>query len=414
MMFICTIGFSQSGAPTLDINWEMIPTPGASALSFAEKDGRMWIANGRLYFSDDEGLNWQEHPDLLGNNDLSYRQVFATDNGITVLQRSNSGSSTLFSDDNGNTFNPGGLGFGVTTEPDGSGGSGPYGFFQKSVNEIIGIKYQTDELLGENYLVVGSLDSSQVTEEYFHASSGYVNNHEFSQDEKYFSIHNDTIAALSYNEWTTDNKYKLELSHELDTTFTMELIPPNDFSFNFNKADRFWYQSGKVYLYHQDSFLLVTANLGIDWEVIPSPTGDFVHHRNVQFTERGIHWNMTSGLWVTPYDDYSNSEFIFDFKTINTNTYHSGDYNLYSAGDGIFLQSSTIQEPELRDNGIQGSIQSFNAFGQVWWVRANNVLFRSTDEGVTWQRETSPIAMSETFFLEVFADFGDLLYAFLF
>ena len=75
-------------------------------------------------------------------------------------------------------------------------------------------------------------------------------------------------------------------------------------------------------------------------------------------------------------------------------------------------RSSTISEPDLRNNGILGEISFFNVYGQVWWVRANDVLFRSTDEGITWERETSPIVLTDFFNLKVFADFEDLLYAY--
>jgi len=382
MMFTFSFGFSQLGAPDLDIDWEYIPTPGASATGFAEKDGRMWVTNGQLYFSDDEGVTWQEHPELSGDSSLSFQNVFATENGITVVVKSNLGSSILFSNDNGVTFDFGGLGFGVTTEPDGSGYSGPYGFFRKSANEIIGIEYQTDELLGENYL---------------------------SNDKHYFSIHHDTIADLIHEEYTT-GKYKLALSQGLDTTFTIDVLPPDSFAMNF--SHQFWYDAGKIYLLHPDSFVVVSSDLGISWTVLFSPEGNRVDRKQISFTERGILWNLASGLWISRYEDLGNPEFIYDFNSKNTNSYHSGDYNLYSAGDGIYLQSSTILEPDLRNNGILGEITFFNVFGQVWWVRANDVLFRSTDEGITWERETSPFVLTDLFNLKVFADFENLLYAY--
>ncbi len=409
-IFVCTTGFGQSEAPILDIDWEPVSTPGASASGFAEKDGRMWITNDRLYFSDDEGLNWQEHPELSGDSNLEYLDVFATDNRITVVVRSNSGIGTLFSNDNGVTFNPTGLDFSLTSEPDGSGYGGALGFYQKSTAEIIGIGYQTDELLGENYLVFGSLDSTEMPRAYPHASSGLLNDDEATGDKHYFSISKDTIADLIHADNWTNQELKLALTHGTDTTFTVDIISPDNFNIGNTFDERFWYQAGKVYLYHQDSFLVVSSNLGANWELIPSPDGNPVSYRQIQFTERGIYWSLDAGLWITRYEDLENPEFIFDFNASSVQTFHSGDYTLYSAGANVYLQSPEISEPEIRDRGIAGAINYLSAFGQVLWVRAYGVLFKSADEGLTWEREISPFVVNNFFSSKVFADFGELLY----
>ena len=383
-------------APLLETEWEEISIPGASARSFVERDGRMWIANNRLYYSDDEGVNWQQHPDFPPTGDTSHWNVYATSERIMIVQKTNSGFNSLFSEDNGNTF--------ISVE------GGTHTLYQKSANELVGFHNYSDELLGESYLVFRTLDAGETWEEYTLASSGVYNGEEITTDKHYFSISNDTIADLTrHEEWDTVY-YELALSQELDTTFTVNLIPPD--SFGMNVYYQFWYDSGKVYLSHPDSFVVVSSDLGVNWSVLPSPEGDRVHIRHIRFNEHGIYWNLESGLWVTNYEDLANPEFIFDPGSTFTNSFHSGNFNLYSTGTNVYLQSPTIPIPELRENGIAGKVTFFNSFGQVWWVKAGGVLFRSIDEGLNWERELSPIVNAPFSNLKVFEDFENILYVY--
>ncbi len=404
IFFIFTVGFSQVNSPVLDIDWELIPTPGGSALSFAEKDGRMWIANGRLYFSDDEGLNWQEHSDLSEGN-VSYQKVYATDIGIVVISRGESSTSLFFSNDNGATFTVGG-GYSSTTDPNGPGGSSGW-FDRKSENEIIGIYYETDELLGENYSVIGSSDHGETWQSYPHLTVGYTNGLEMTLDEHNFYMANDTIVDL-IEIWNTQG-YKITLTQSVDTTFTFDFTMPENIS---SFPIRYWYHLGKTYMYHQDSFLVASSNFGETWQVVPSPDGSLIDRRSFQFTDAGIYWHLTDGLWVTRYDDWENPEFVFETNSTSVNTIPSENYNCYSIDAGVYLQSPTFPEPELRENGILGSITSFDVFGQVWWITSKGILLRSTDEGITWERESSLIAMNESSHLAVFEDFENVLYAY--
>ncbi len=400
-----SVVFSQGNAPILDVDWELVPTPGGTALSFAEKDGRMWIANGRLYFSDDEGLNWQEHPEL-SEGGVSYRKVYATDIGIAVISRETSSTSLFLSEDNGETFTLGGS-YGSTTDPNGPGGSSGW-FDRKSKNEIVGIFYETDELLGENYLVSG-LNHGETWQSYPQLTVGYTNGLEMTLDEHNFYMGNDTIVDII--ELWDNPGYKITLTHSVDTTFTFDFTMPDSIN-NTVSLSSFRYQLGKVYMYHQDSFLVASSNFGETWEVVPSPDGSRVGRRNVQFTDVGIYWNLANGLWVTRYDDWANPEFVFDFNSTTVSSFPSGSYTCYSTDNGIFLQSPSLPEPELRENGILGSITFFDAYGQMWWIKSKGVLLRSADEGITWERESSSIAMNESSNLTVFEDFENILYAY--
>ncbi len=396
MVLVYGIGLTQPSGPLLETEWEEITTPGASARGFAEKDGRMWIANDRLYYSDDEGLTWREHPDFPNNSDTSQWNVYATADRIMVVERTNAGFNSLYSEDNGDTFTP--------------GGGASYSLYQKSANELIRFRNYSNDLLGESYLVSRTLNTGETWEQYTHASSGFYNDQEITNDAHYFSISNDTIADLIYHqEWDT-TYYKLALSQDLDTTFTFDLIAPDSFGMNF--FYQFWYDSGKVYLSHPDSFVVVSSDLGVNWNVLLGPEGNKVSIRQIRFSERGIYWNLESGLWISNYEDLENPEFIFTPNSNFVNSFHSGDFNLYSTRENVYLQSPTMPNPELRENGIAGKVSSFHAFGKVLWVRAGSILFRSIDEGLTWERELSPFIgyQNQTSNFTIFADFGNLLY----
>lgn len=397
IVFVYVNGLTQSpSGPILETEWEEITTPGASARGFAEKDGRMWIANDRLYFSDDEGMTWQEHPGFPHTSDTSHWNVYATADRIMIIERTNAGFSSLYSEDNGDTFTP--------------GGGASYSLYQKSANELVGFYNYSNDLLGESYLVFRTLNAGETWEDYTHASSGFYNDQEITNDDHYFSISNDTIADLIYHEEWDTAYYKLALSQDLDTTFTFDLIAPD--SFGMNSIYQFWYDSGKVYLSHPDSFVVVSSDLGVNWSVLLGPEGNRVSTRQIRFTERGIYWNLESGLWVSDYEDLGNPEFIFTPNSNFVIALHSGDFNLYSTGTNLYLQSPNIPNPDLRENGIAGKISSFHAFGEVLWVRSGSILFRSIDQGLTWERELSSFIgyQNQTSNFTIFADFENLLY----
>ena len=410
VLFVFNVGFGQTGAPFLDIDWELVPTPITAVNGFAEKDGRLWLTNGQLYFSDDEGMTWEEHPEVLSGATSTYINVFTTDTRVIVVTRSSSGTGTLVSYDNGETFSTGNIGWSSTTEPDGSGYGGLLGFYQKSGNEIVSIYHQVDELLGENYKVVSSVDSSQSVQEYPHLEVGYVFTHEATLEKHFYSVQNDTIAELILN-WNTTGVTKLALTQGVDTTFTEDLIMPDNFG-NYNGLTRgFWYQSGKVYLYHQDSFIVASSDFGENWEIVPSPDGSQIGSNSYQFTDAGIYWNLADGLWVTRYDDWTNPAFIFEFNTARITTRNAGDYSLYSIGTSNYLKSPMISEPELRNNGLTGRVNYFNSFGQVWWADFGSGLLRSNDEGTTWVSEWSSNLIINDFGGYSFSNnFGNVIY----
>ena len=70
--------------PLEPVVWDSLGSPPGSVSFFAEKDGRLWVANGNLFFSDDQGLTWKQHPQF-AFNDID--KVFASDHGITITRR---------------------------------------------------------------------------------------------------------------------------------------------------------------------------------------------------------------------------------------------------------------------------------------------------------------------------------------
>lgn len=373
--------FGQIGNSTIEINeptWEKVNTPneGPNLSKFAEANGRMWTLekNGRLYYSDNNGQDWQIHP----QSNLNNQQIFAGDFGIMLTRLAQYGEFTTYSayhdiylsQDNGDSFTKSDASFLVYC-PSTNGTTTSYGAYKKSSNELIEIsKYEGWG--GVTFGVRNSLDGGLNWT--FSNIYSQISFNAISNDLK-FDIHSDSISTLIQREdsfWFL-NVYTNDYDQPAIDSFTIpEQITLRSFR-NYN---------GQLILISNDERLFSSQDLGQTWSVHSYPQLSSLS--DIKYGSEEIYIKVNSQLYGIKYQDLNTINLLFESSLDHSISYtESSVGTLASTSDGIFLRPEEGTPFSFIGEGISGIPTDFKIADDVMWLKTD-YWYRSTDEAISW------------------------------
>ena len=379
--------FAQSTNPVIavpDAPWERLDLPHGSLHTIKERNGRLWGIDGSLYFSDDQGENWTQHPDFL---DKSITGLMVGDFGIVVLYIHQDYYSTTSS------------GWYSSQEIEwwySSDGT----HFAKQTDEYFGCVQGSS--YGQYYdgcTRYGRLSDSA----FYKFASGVSTDLLISQDAgatwtvgadrtgfNHFLLQNDT--ALFYHAADTSTVMPLRvltsnLTNSTDYTIPIDSVP-----------GAVMLQEGRLRLLYSDH-LRFTDDFGTTWT---TQTLDFPADLNLShFTleHDGLHQRTNYPLedqWFAPW---STLEFFLlpaMIPTLEGDTSHHVALNYFRSGDDEYLLGNTAIWRKLsgemvftpKGRGIAPPIASgYSIYGRLRVELTRNgssVWYESLDSGSTW------------------------------
>ena len=376
---LLSVGFGQTTFdpyPLQPVVWDSLGSPPASVSYFAEKDGRLWVANGNLFFSDDDGLTWKQHPQFAFND---VDKVFASDHGITITRRKLAGCIYInqcsqfliyLSTDGGETFTESETAPYYKSYSTHSYSNSP-GVIKKSESEFI-FYIISENNLNRGILFYNSLDGGltwkaiEMTE--YHAF--YSSEVTFFQDEN----------ALSSIYTLTDFVWRFNIHTDDYSNFD---------AFNFNKNEN---QKHVQHGYIDDRLIVITENGTLLYtndlmeELIPVyyPFTDTEVVTKAAFELTGISLLVGKNLWFIDYNNLEEARLIFSGNTPEEVFFHeASDVFFVSDQTGLYLSQDSTQTFQKRDHGIINEIFDVQVANNIIWANTGK-WFKSDDQGENW------------------------------
>ena len=359
--------------------WEKVTggTEGPNLSRFAEANGRMWAIddNNILVFSDDGGQNWEKR----FTTNLSYmQQVFAGEFGVVYTLLRSEGHYVnytdyldfFYSEDNGASFTKSETTI-IASSHSNHGGTTSQGFFQKSPTELIEISHYNG-YGGPSYSVKSSFDSGRT----FDIFQIYSNSYFDVMSDMVYDVHSDTLSSLIQRQ---DSVWVLN-------TFTDDYDNPAVDTFNLPEqisVKSFHHYNGQLILLSSDNRLFLSENLGQTWSIyFDDPTSPL--EGNIQYGTDQIYAKSGSRLYTISYDDLDNKTLIFEDTTGYLITYAESSAGiLTSTPEGVYLREPSQVSFNLISSGVPGAIKDFKVAGSVLWVK-EKIWHRSDDNGMNW------------------------------
>ena len=387
LIFFLSIGYAQSSYdpyPLEMVEWDSLGSPPGSVSFFAEKDGRLWVANGNLFYSDDQGHSWQQHPQF-SFNDID--KVFASDHGITVTRRKLAGCVYInqcsqfliyLSTDGGETFMesetaPFYESYSTYTSSNSSG------VIKKSETEFIFYIF-VENNFNSGIIFYNSLDGGLTWKalEIVEYSSFYSSDITFFQDANALS----SVYSLSDFVW----RLNIHTDDYLDFD-----------AFNFDKYQNqkhvgHGYIEGRLIMITENGTVLYTNDLTEELIPITYPFTDAEVVTKVEFGPTGITLLSGRNIWFIPYDNLEEGTLIFSADSPEEVFFHESS-NVFFVSDqtGLYLSQDNMVDFEKRDNGIIGEIFDLQTANNILWANTGR-WFRSDDQGNNWEQiEDGPL-----------------------
>ncbi len=379
LLFFFSIGNAQSSwdpYPLQPVVWDSLGSPPGSVSFFAEKDGRLWVANGNLFFSDDQGLTWEQHPQFAFND---VDKVFSTDFGITVTRRKLEGCQYInncsqfliyLSTDGGEQFVKSDLEpfyISITTHSH----RNSLGVIKKSEKELIYYDFFSGTS-ADGIFFYGSLDGGLTWEGL--GLSAY--NNFFSPD---ISFHGtaDTLSGLFS---ASDSTWQLNVYSEDYSIYEAFFI--DKYENESHKAHA--YINDRLIIINNDGTLLYTDNLEEDLIPVMYPFTNLEDISKVEFGEKGIFLLAGSDVWYISYDDLNIANLVFSADSSEDVFFHeSSSVFFVSDQTGLYLSEDSVQNLVKRDKGIIGEIFDLQVVNNIIWANTGR-WFRSDDLAESW------------------------------
>lgn len=376
---LLSVGFGQTTFdpyPLQPVVWDSLGSPPASVSYFAEKDGRLWVANGNLFFSDDDGLTWKQHPQFAFND---VDKVFASDHGITITRRKLAGCEyinncsqflTYLSTDGGENFVKSDFEYfynRISSYPNGNS----QGVLKKSESELFFYDYHSNTS-ASGIFFFNSIDGGLNWE-----AIGLAAYNNFYAPDISYHVTADTLSGLFS---ASDSTWQLNVHSENYLIYEAFFVDKYLGVGHFAHA----YIDDRLMILNNDGMLLYSDDLDAALIPISYPFTNSANISEVEFGEAGITLLADSEVWYISYDNLNVANLIFSVDS-STDVFFHESSNTFFVSDqtGLYLSQDSTQTFQKRDHGIINEIFDVQVANNIIWANTGK-WFKSDDQGGNW------------------------------
>jgi len=381
------------------INWEQIIPPHVNkeAQFFVSHEDKLWvISENKLYASDNEGESWELNSVY---NDVLY--LASGSFGLVVIelyldngpQADTYWLDTHISTDNGETFHFGNPNFDI---PDPLHTQGQDIFYQASDSVLLYLTSQTAPS-GTQYNIYSLTNENTYWEQadFYAPITNPIRYRAFSaQQDTVLSL--GLIDSINWELTTTD--------FSLDTTVVDTFQLPSEYNFdaiNFTLN----HHNGKLFISYENGKIFYGDFPGTNWDTLSYPFSD-QGILKIKFFEDVFQVNTPGQLWEVNFSDLTSANLVFETTVDQRFPFtKSKQYNFASDDFGIYLKQEGFPSYEARGGIITYSFEDVMGSNGVIWAKAGE-WFRSNNNGENWtQAEGFPAGFTSLIF-----DFNDIFY----
>lgn len=395
------------------VQWESLSTLPTAASSFSEHDGRIWAANGNLYYSDDDGITWTQHPDFLFED---ITQVVAGEFGVIATRRrfyndsppyANSRWMNFFrSDASGENFEQ--IDYSANLSKHHYGNHYTPGVFKKSDTEVVVPTARVDGLNRTSGIGFSSdgIDSWDGGESW--------TSKRFDNSDCLCTYYGDTLQfALSAG-----------IEHDSLQFLTYAAGETNGTEVFIEKPEGFFastghMRNGRTFMYNGNDSLAYSDDLGANWNIINYDLPGDVS--KIKFVERSIIISAEKAVFEVEYDNLAVANLIFETNLTPPNKFYLGMYSssnyfdiydsyIYFEGanadfisdlGGVYRRAIGSETFELVHQGLEKGARNMQLIEDRLWAEQgsyrNRVWHSSDDGGLTWQVQQDSFLYNEEF-----------------
>lgn len=396
LLFCLYTTFLSAQFDTLQLNWEHINGLPGRIGPITVHNGRWWMANGSVYYSDNQGMSWTRQPGL---DDWLISQVNATDQGICaagsrwVSESTTPHGSVLKSGVKETFFSADGENFELTHTLSQGYSYNPWAGAHTHI-----VPFGPYHVANSTYYMVNYLGGGS---QYISTDGGA------SWDTLGPPITLNGQVARIGEDSLLMRRYDLSDSVSVGfTLYTNELQTATDLvvPYSFGYVERIQYRPEGLYFYQSDT-IRRSSNWGQTWEMLPlTYDADTMEVRHVEILADHVFYTTNRSVYSTPLSDLSNwtlrySAYVPPYW--QNQAHYDTQLSLQEVEGVLFvsdLYGSARMEPQDSEfvplpSGVSdytySSVRDFFVANDRYLARfgynGNRLWFHSENQGDTWE-----------------------------